>query len=193
MRIRLTSIVVAAMLLLAAARPPLAADANGLFSIKGVGTLRCDAYVKAAETGSSELPLYAGYVAGWVSSYNENQPDTFDLLPWQDMQTVMLLMLKRCQQYPSITFGATMTQFARFFDDRKLESLPERITLGDGEESLVLFAPVVDDVRVALAKRGYATEDLYASLRKFQRDQQLPAAADNIQTTLLRLLYSDID
>ena len=167
-----------------------ARDDNGLFTVKGVGALDCAAYVRTAKAGGQGLAQYSGYLAGYVSAYNEHQPDTFDLLPWQSMETLMLLMLRRCQQTPDLSFGVAVTQMARYFEASKLARQSERLRLGDDKGAIELYAPVVADVRDALARRGYPIADLYASLEQFRIDQQLPAAIDNLQTALLRLLLT---
>ena len=179
-----------ALVAAATAAPASAHDSNGLFAVKGVGALKCAAYIRAAEAGNKELAQYSGYLAGYVSAYNEHQPETFDLLPWQSMETLMLIMLRRCRQLPDKSFGVAVTEMARFFEGHKLEKLAERVRLGDGKNTVELFEPVVADVRAALEKRGYATDDLYASLRQFRLDQDLPPAANNMQMALLRLLYT---
>ena len=170
-----------------------ARDSDGLFAVKGVGALNCAAYTRAAEAGNQELAQYSGYLAGYVSAYNEHQPETFDLLPWQSMETLMLIMLRRCRQVPDASFGVAVTEMARYFDGHKLEKLAERIRLSGAEGSIELFEPVVADVRAALEQRGYATDDLYTSLQQFRRDQHLPPATDNMQTALLSLLYTTAD
>jgi hypothetical protein len=170
-----------------------ARDSDGLFAVKGVGTMECAAYLKSAAAGDEELAQYAGYLAGYISAYNEHQQDTFDLLPWQSMETLMLIMLRRCRQVPDASFAVAVTEMARFFDDHKLEKLAGRVTLGDGKSVVELYAPVAAEVRDALEKRGYPTDDLFASLQQFREDQQLPTAADNMQTVLLSLLYSSPD
>ena len=109
-----------------------AKDQNGLFAVKGVGVLNCQAYVAAAEAGDRELAQYAGYITGYVSAVNEVQDDTFDVMPWQHVDTVMLLMLQRCRQSPQTNFGATVTQLVRYFDQNKLTSQAEQVRVGSG-------------------------------------------------------------
>lgn len=172
------------------ASPATAADTEGLFAVKGVGALNCAAYVRAAESGSNELAQYSGYLAGYVSAYNEHLADTFDLLPWQSMETLMLVMLRRCRDVPATSFGTAVTGMARFFDDHKLERLERRVRIGAGENAFEVHESVAADLRAALERHGYPVDDLYASLQQYRRDRKLPPSADDIQTALLSVLYT---
>ena len=67
--------------------PASASDAGGMFAVKGVGALSCGAYLAAADAGDRELAQYSGYIAGYLSAYNEHREATFDLVPWQSMET----------------------------------------------------------------------------------------------------------
>jgi hypothetical protein len=166
-----------------------AADQNGMFAVKGVGALNCEAYVNAAEAGDRDLAQYAGYITGYISAVNEVQPDTFDLVPWQHVDTVMLLMLQRCRQMPELNFGAAVAQMARYFGQHRLAGPADRVSgtsEGDGAD---LYEPVVTEIKAALGRWGYPTEDLKASLREFQNDLELTGEGEFGQQTLLKLLY----
>ncbi len=166
-----------------------AKDQNGMFAVKGVGVLDCESFIVAAEEGTRELAQYAGYLTGYVSAFNEVHPDTFDLLPWQHVDTLMLLMLQRCRRDPQMNFGSAVSGMARFFDQYKLSSVADRIRVGPGDDGIELYEPVVAEIKAALVRWGYPTQDLNASLKQFQRDQKLTGEDAFGQRTLLKLLY----
>jgi len=170
-----------------------AKDQNGMFAVKGVGVLNCEAYIEAAEAVDRELAQYAGYLTGYMSAFNEVQPNTFDLLPWQHVDTVMLLMLQRCRRAPQMNFGSAVSEMARYFEQHKLTSLAARIRVGSGDNGTELYEPVVAEIKAALLRWGYPTLDLNASLEQFQRDQDLTGEDAFGQRTLLRLLYGQED
>jgi hypothetical protein len=166
-----------------------AKDQDGMFAVKGVGVLNCQAYIEAALEGERELAQYAGYLTGYISAVNEVQPDTFDLLPWQHVDTLMLLMLERCRRAPQMNFGAAVSGMASYFDQRKLTSRADKVRVGSGDTGTELYEPVVAEIEAALVRRGYSDQDLDASLRQFQRDQKLTEEDSFGQRTLLKLLY----
>jgi len=166
-----------------------AKDQDGMFAVKGVGVLNCEAFIEAAREGDRELAQYAGYITGYISAVNEVQADTFDLLPWQQIDTVMLLMLQRCRKNPQMNFGAAVSGMASYFDQHKLSGRAEKVRVGSGDSSVELYEPVVAEIKAALERRGYTTQDPDASLRQFQRDQKLTEEDAFGQRTLLKLLY----
>ena len=178
---------------LSASTTATAGDANGKFAVKGVGALDCDAYIRAANAGDRELAQYSGYLAGYVSAYNEHRAETFDLLPWQSMETLMLIMLRRCRQVPDSLFAVAVSDMARHFDAGRLEELIDRIRYGDGDSAIELYEPVATAVLAALEERDYPTDDLYRSLQQYREDQDFPPATDNLQTAILTLLYTSGD
>jgi hypothetical protein len=167
-----------------------AADAAGNFAVKGPGTSLCSDFVSAAQAGDQRLGQYAGYVAGYISSYNEHRANTFDLLAWQNMETVMLMLLRRCDQLPQATFANAVTQLSHFYSEQLLSELPPTETFGDGDNAITLYTPVADEARKALENKGYSGKDLYQSLDQYRQDQNLPAMIDNKQTTLMQLFYT---
>jgi hypothetical protein len=169
--------------------PLFAKDPSGNFTVKGVGVFDCNAYLVAAKSDGQELAQYAGYLTGYVSAYNEHVPDTFELLPWQTVETLMKLMLRRCAQRPEANFGTTVTEMAHYFQRHKLTHLSEQVQIG--ESPLKVYPPVLKDIEKALERRGYATGDVAASLAKFQRDENLPPSDEIDQLTFLLLLHGD--
>ncbi len=191
--LRRVSAYVAVVTAFAASAPATAGDANGKFAVKGVGALDCAAYIRAAEAGDRELAQYSGYLAGYVSAYNEHRLNTFDLLPWQSMETLMLIMLRRCRQVPESSFAVAVSDMARYFDSGRLAELGDRIRYGDGDSAIELYEPVAAAVLAALEERDYPTDDLYRSLQQYREDQDFPPATDNLQTAILTLLYTSGD
>ena len=184
---------VLAILLAFAAGSVCAEDQNGMFAVKGVGVSNCEAYIAAAEEGERELAQYAGYLTGYFSAVNEVQTDTFDLLPWQHVDTLMLLMLQRCRTDPQKNFGSTVSEMARFFDQHKLTSMADQVRVGVGDDNTAIYEPVLAEIKAALERWGYPTVDLNASLKQFQRDQNMVGEGAFGQRTLLKLLYGQED
>lgn len=164
-----------------------------LFAVKGLGALDCAAYLQAVEEGSAKLAPYAGYISGYVSAYNEQAPQTYDLLPWQTIDTVMIVVARRCQQIPSLRFGVALSQVATYFRRQRLRELPERVSFGTGEDAVELYSPIADQLTEALLQRGYLDKrdgDVTSALRAAQTDLGLDVTGIPDQFTLLRLFYT---
>ena len=48
-----------------------AADVDGKFAVKGAGRKSCESFLQAKASGSNDYLLYAGWVEGFISSYNQ--------------------------------------------------------------------------------------------------------------------------
>ena len=166
-----------------------AKDSNGSFAIKGIGTFPCTAFIGAAAKDTPELQQYAGYLAGYVSAFNEIQGDTFDLLPWQQLDTVMLLVLQRCQQTPEASVAGVVSQVAQYFAKDRLKTAQQKVEVKGPDTSISLFPSVVEQITVALQKQGYDTSDLWSAMRQYQEDKLLVGEHPFEQLILLKLLY----
>jgi hypothetical protein len=177
---------------LALAGPVGAKDVRGLFTVKGVGVLDCAAYIEAAEAGDEQLAHFAGYVTGYVSAYNEQVAETYDLLPWQHIDTVMIVLLQRCQKDPARNFGLAVSEVATFFSDGRLKGIAGREVVGEGEAAVEMYGPVLRSLKRALVARGYLDApdgDFTAAVRAAQADfGQEPTGVPD-QATMLRLLH----
>ncbi len=179
---------------LALAGPVGARDVRGLFTVKGVGVLDCAAYIEAAEAGDEQLAHFAGYVTGYVSAYNEHVAETYDLLPWQHMDTVMIVILQRCRKDPTRNFGLAVSEVATFFSDGRLEGIAGRETVGEGDAAVEMYGPVLRSLRKALLDRGYLATpdgDFTAAVKAAQRDFSQDPTGVPDQVTMLRLLHGN--
>lgn len=165
-----------------------AADKAGGFVVKGVGAQACSEFVDAARQGTRELSQYLGFVNGYTSAYNEITQDTFDVWRWQTTDTVLLLLLQRCQRQPELNFGAAVATLTRYFDDNKIEANTPVVRLGTPERGFFVYEPVYADIIAALEREGYQTSDPYAALMQYKKDNKLTDTKNLHQMLLLRLL-----
>ena len=178
-------------LALTASASVFAKDSNGSFAIKGIGTFPCTSFIQAASKDAPELQQYAGYLAGYVSAYNEIHSDTFDLLPWQQLDTVMLLVLQRCQQTPDASVAGVVSQIAQYFAKDSLNQAQQKVEIKGPNGSVQLFPSVVSQITDALKAQGYDTSDLWKAMRKYQEDKLLVGEHPFEQLILLKLLYGN--
>ncbi len=167
--------------------PSFAADQNGSFVVKGVGTQTCADFVETAKQGSRELSQYLGFINGYTSAFNEMNDKTFDVWRWQTTDTILLLLLRRCDRQPEINFGAALATLTRYFFESRIESNVPVKRVGNEDKGFFLYEPVYAELEALLQKEGYDTKDLYAALMQYKADNQLPTAKNLHQMLLLRL------
>jgi hypothetical protein len=170
------------------ALPSIAADESGGFVVKGVGAKSCSAFVEVAARGSRELSQYLGYVNGYTSAYNEISEDTFDVWRWQTTDTVLLLLLQRCQREPGLSFGAALATLTRYLDGSKIGAKVGVVRVGTPDEGFFVYEPVYADILAALEGEGYQTTNPHTALMQYKKDQNVADTKNLYQMLLLRLL-----
>ena len=171
-----------------AAMPSSAADTNGEFVVKGVGSKTCSDFVEVAAQGSRELSQYLGYVNGYTSAFNQINENTFDVWRWQSTDTILLLLLNRCRQEPELSFGAALAALTRYLDAAKIDTRVDVVRVGTTEKGFFLYEPVYADLLASLKAEGYQTTDPYAALMQYKKDHKLANSKNLHQMLLLRLL-----
>ena len=166
-------------------------DSEGNIAIKGVGTLPCSSFIESAAKDSPELQQYAGYLAGYVSAYNELNAGTFDLLPWQRLDTLMLLVLQRCQQVPQSKVAGVVSQMAQYFAKDKLNEIQEKVEIKGPLQSIFLYPSVKQQVINSLKEKGYQTTNLWKAMQQYKQDNKMDGDHPFEQLILLKLLYGN--
>lgn len=124
-----------AWLLAALSMSALGADQNGKFAVKGAGKRTCADFVKAMENKSTDYYLYGGWLEGFISSYNQHQPNNYDITPWQTTELMLSLLQHHCLSNPesyflSATNGLIKTLFPIRLDK---ENNLVKVQVGNGE------------------------------------------------------------
>ena len=132
-----------------------AADSQGNFAVKGVANVSCKDYAASAAQGGPELSQYLGHVNGYVSAYNALSVNTFDVLSWQSVDTILLLLLSRCDKHPEVKFGAMLTTLLGYLHEHRVQAVASRVALGPKENSLYLYEPVFKELTQRLQAAGY--------------------------------------
>ena len=174
-----------------------AESADGQFAIKGAGMQTCGAFLDSADARSEDLPLYAGWVDGFVSAQNQHLPETFDIAPWQTTGTLVSLIRSVCQQAGRETrFMDAAVGMINALTAQRLTETSETSTIDMGTNRTVIYDAVLMQAEQALSDRGIdpgpidGTYDDATSqaLAAFQRDQGIPVSSLPDQQTLFALL-----
>lgn len=113
-----------AMLLLAAsAGGVLAADSNGSFRIKGVGSQPCSAYLTFDER--SQLVTETWW-AGFVTAMNIMKPDTYDYIGGVEPAKVNAMLRQRCEANPNELIAVAMYRVLEQVYPQRLRQSPNR-------------------------------------------------------------------
>jgi hypothetical protein len=182
---------------LLASSPARAADGEGRFALKSVGTASCGSFVAARDKGGEGYALYGGYLGGYVSAYNQLVPQTFDLTPFHDADTLAHMMAQYCAKHPQENFGAALWRLVALLRPGRLqESSPEVRAESEGRH-ITVYAETLRRTQDRLRELGHYAGESHGrfdaatreALTAYQQRAQLPPTGLPDQATLFRLTY----
>ena len=174
----------------------LGADAQALFSVKSVGTATCQRFVEARGKADKEYALFAGYVGGYLSAYNQFTPGVFDVMPWQTMETLAAMLDNYCRRHGQSNFAVAVTQLIKLLEADQLSRASGWVEAGDKKTKVKIYQETLRRVQVKLAELGHYRgkadgrfgADTRAALEKYQAVQGLPKTGLPDQLSLVNLL-----
>jgi murein L,D-transpeptidase YcbB/YkuD len=194
---RLRNLVILVGLLATLASPGRAADANGDHAVRGVGVASCATFVAELERDGYEKFLFAGWLNGYLTAWNQLQPDTFEVASWQTLDTLAEYLRQNCENSPDRTFYAVAAAMLQRLMDQRLTTRSDTTTFQHGDNSTVLYQDVLERVKQQLEERrllddaAAAPADAVArALERYQGREGLAVTGLPDQATLHRLLMS---
>jgi hypothetical protein len=171
-------------------------DSRGMFSVKSVGTVSCRRYLDARREKGEEYLLFAGYLGGYMTAYNQLSPETFDILPWQTVDTLLGLLTNYCSKQPDRNFAVAVNELIKLLTPNRLEAASELVEARTQQGSVKIYRETMRRVQVKLADLGHYSgnaDGLFGSktrggLEKFQEAKGLKKTGLPDQPTLLNLL-----
>lgn len=140
---------------LGASAPGLAADRNGDFFLRGLGTATCQTYLAERSNNTATYYLFRSWINGYLSAYNQMVPDTYDILPDATIGGIANGIEAVCREQPQQNLWSAVASLTNAFASNRLKLKSEVVTMSVGERSLTLYKETVRQVQAALAARGY--------------------------------------
>ncbi len=173
--------------------PADAADRNGNFAIKGVGLAPCTDFLESLRSGDARLPMFLGWVSGFLSAMNLHEPDTYDLVDWQSDDYIAASLRGWCEANPSERFFNGVYQMARSLEAFRVTEQSPVVILEGPQGRIRLYRSTLDKVRAELAARGlydeaaHGREALATALKAYQRREGLSETGVPDTATMFRL------
>lgn len=173
-----------------------AADPKNQFSVKGVGTLDCRTFLEAGEQQGETFLLFAGYLSGYVTAWNQLSNETFDIQPWQNTETLLGMLDNYCRKHPDTNFAVATTRLVQVLEPDKLTVGSKLMEIPGDQGKLSIYAETLRRIQHKLqtldlhkgAINGRFDNATREALKKFQQANELPASGLPDQRTLYRLL-----
>lgn len=138
-----------------ASAPTLAADKNGDFFARGLGSQPCEHYIAEKAKQSASYFLYRSWLNGYISAFNQYADDSYDVAPNATMAGVANAVESVCKQHPKKQFWTAAFGLTQALWKGRLALKSEVITATAGKQSVRLYRATLQDVQGALNKQGY--------------------------------------
>jgi hypothetical protein len=188
--------------LVAAATAPAqvgAADSSGHFALRGVGLATCDQFLQAAEERQENVLLAGGWLEGYMTAINQLIPETFDIAPWQNTDTILALVKHNCERNREQRFFAVVTAMVEFLAEDRLKEQSDRVMAEADAQRVTLYAEVMSNVQQALIDKGLLEGNAdgqfgaktKTALQEFQKKENIQVTGLPDQVTLWRLMSNE--
>lgn len=176
-----------------------AADKEGRFRIEGLGALSCDRYTEIRKKNDGAYEVVVSWMNGYLTAVNELSPDTFDVLPWQRPELIGFMVDRFCEANKQVNLVGALGLLVKSSMRDRIKSLPEVVTIGEGEAKIEMYKEVVRDIQERLIKGGHLKgkadgafgPGTRAALESFQKASRIDVTGMPDQRTLLLLYYAD--
>lgn len=173
-----------------------AVDNHGSFAIKGIGASSCAVFREVSSNDAEAYRQFGGWMNGYISALNEAVPDTFDLISFEDSDTLIAYVSNYCEKYPKHRFMFAVKAVVTTLELGKITEQGQYVVFG-GTEKIRLHQQTVDWIVQELIALKYLSIKFSASqqpailvesLKSYQKDHSLPETGLPTQETLVRLL-----
>jgi hypothetical protein len=197
---RLTPSLAIAVLALASA-PAMAADKDGIFSVRGLGSGKCSELTLAIEKkDSASIQLYGSWLSGYLSASNRLISQTFDAIPGSSVNDALGVVAVVCGRNPDVLVETATYQALEALNPVRLRQDSPLLTMQDGARSLKIRQEALMFVQTELASAklykgpadGKPSPELARSIRTFQKAQKLPETGLPDMDVIVRLKFSSV-
>lgn len=178
-----------------AAGPAASADRAGDYAVKGFGQARCAEFNAAVADRSPQLQGMLGWLAGYLTAANRYEPQTYDIVAWQNELYLVGSVQSYCTKNPGTPLAGVAEQMVRTLRPRRITLSSPMQTIVAGGRSIQIYGEIVQRAKAALAQRRLYTGHLdpapspsfTKAIAAFQRNRKLPATGLPDQQTLFLL------
>lgn len=132
-----------------------AADSEGKFAAKGAGRKSCGDFTTSAQQKDSEFLLYAGWLEGYLSAYNQFQKSNYDIAPWQTTELFLVLLQRHCKDNSNIKFLDATNAMIKAFYPIRLDSEGTVVKIQVGDATSYYYEEILLRAKTRLKKLGF--------------------------------------
>jgi hypothetical protein len=176
-----------------------AEDDKGQFAIKGIGAQTCDTFNTQMRIGSDNAYMFGGWIYGYLTGANRFSAETFDLAPWETLETLSGYLVSFCTQNPQTTFAQAVFNMTSALAANRLQQASNPEQLGADGKQLIVYQEVVRRVQAELKSQNFYSKDIDGvfneetlnALKEYQTKNELSVTGLPDQPTLHRMFRPD--
>lgn len=133
-----------------------AVDAQQRYNPHGLGRMTCKRFVEVCEKGDVNCKLSSTYIDGYITAFNALNPETFDLLSWQDSGVVAEFAFNICKQHPDAVLIEALNEIVRrVLAPGRIRTAAEPVRVGEGKDSVLLYRDSIREMQQRLVDTGH--------------------------------------
>lgn len=190
-----------ALLASSGASAALAADAGGLFAVRGIGGQGCETWIAItevpdeAERRTNILTLQA-WLGGYISAMNRQADETYDAVPFLDMVNVLAIVLNECRARPGDLAETTAARVVQAFSSVRVTAESPVVVVPDAGTEKPYRQATLALIQQRLVDKGFleGTPDgvigpgTTEAIRAYQADAGLPETGELSVDTVFQIL-----
>ena len=174
-----------------------AADADGQFSVQGIGTQSCAQIVQKVDSNAPDLSAVVAWSDGALTAANRQEKDVFSVMPFSDPIGIFTMFaVNLCRQQPDMIYDSAVAQVIELLRPVYVlnASTPVKVTVGS--DSVMVYPQLIRQAQDRLTALGMLKgngdgvfgDKTMEALKLFQASVSLPITGIPDAVTLLKLI-----
>lgn len=191
--------IVATGFLIAMSQTAMAADLDGNYALRGVGSATCANYTTALANDPALAQTFVGWMAGYITARSRVADETFDVLPLISGADVAGLMRVICLQNADTSFESAIDSAIALFEPARITTDSPLLELNHAGRTVAVRQSTLEQVQEALATRGFYSSTVdgaygpgtQVAISAFQASSNLQDTGLPDADTIVALLLAD--
>jgi hypothetical protein len=176
-----------------------AADLDGNYALRGVGSASCADYTAALAEDPTLGQTFVSWMAGYITARSRTANETFDVLPLISGADVAGLLRVVCIQNSDTTFENAIDAAITLFEPARITTDSPLLQLSHAGQTIAVRTSTLEQVQQALADLGLyssAVDGAYGTgtqlaISQFQTSRNLADTGLPDADTIVALLLTD--
>ncbi len=176
--------------------PAQAADTKGNFALRGIGSQSCKVMLEELQKTPATAAIAASWLLGYMSATNRYEPETFDISPVTDPQSIFNVLMALCKAHPDARVQTVASDTLAALGKARVKADSPMVETKSGNATAQIRQETLLLVQKRLNEKGYLKSkpdgsygaQTEAAVKAFQTAEKLPVTGVPDAPTIIRLL-----